>query len=193
MARPVKWTEKRIGKLVNKLRAYCHEASERSVEVIQTKKGIEIIGPKMPSLIEALKKSRFNSKYIYKLGEIWPRLNDAIEKIKDLQSYCIQTMTLQGAYKAQGFAIVAMANNHGWNDGVRTPLVDQSQHTHLTITDLARKLSEKKTNDRFGNDGAPSGESRIILPRSTGRDTLVKTDSDHGISPGQSSDISPVG
>ena len=71
--------------------------------------------------------------------------------------------------------------------------IDQSQHTHITITDLARKLTEREMNGRTGNNGTPAGESGIVLPRSIGRNALVKADPNNGVGPGQSQDISSVG
>src|SRR3990167_7809325 len=127
----VKWTEARIKKLCSKIKEYCREAMLRGPEIIQHKGGVEIIGPRLPSIEECLMKSRFNSKYIYKLANEWEKLGDALEKVREIQKHFLITMTLQGAYKAQGFAIVAMRNNHGWLSS--DPLIDQSQHMHYTV------------------------------------------------------------
>lgn len=123
------WTERRIKALIKALYEYCDEASKRSAEVVEVKKGIQVVGPKMPSLEEFLfRLKKRNSLYIYELAKKWPGLMNAIQKLKDIQKHILITMTLQGAYQ-QTFAIFAAKNILEWKD---TPLIDQSQHSHVT-------------------------------------------------------------
>ena len=123
----IKWTEKRVKALSARIMQYARQAFDRQGEM----KGLNFVGPTMPSLAECFKKNRISSSTVYELQKIYPELTNAIKKVKDAQEYLLTNYTLKGGY-ASTFAIFAAKNMIGWRDEQKGPVIDQSKHTHFT-------------------------------------------------------------
>lgn len=128
MARPVEWTPRKIKKLINLLKKYIKEASQREEKM----SGNIIAGSDFPSIQEFLRTNELcSSKYIFELSKKPENLelSDSIARLKDLQAEFALKYGMNRMY-SERLAMFALQNVTEWREKQE---VDQKGTTKIVI------------------------------------------------------------
>lgn len=157
----VYWTEKRVKALAKYIQAYALEAFDRQGEM----KGLNFVGPILPSLAECFKKNRISSSTAYRLEKEYPELASAIKKVKDAQEFLLVNYALRQGY-ASTFAIFAAKNLLGWKDerAAVNLNVDNSKHNHYTRHTTVLTDGADGTDGTAGKNGRAHAEAEPRVP-----------------------------